>query len=224
MDSKDEVENQKGICIECKVRHQDLSPKTLYICPLCNREFCIHHLDTKLAFFSARFKIADMIEDKEYRQMVENDFYREDAHPCVPYTKKRIKELEYENHEYAVFLKNLMDKAKAHKENQIESPIIPKIKHEIPSENLTNIPSSRRWYSGRYLFSGFFLWAIVDYFIIKMVLPQFIAAPDKKVWLENYLWFLQNKTIFAFSQIWFIIMIILVFSYIMSRIHKKFQR
>lgn len=63
------------VCPECKVREGVSSEKRLFQCPYCERWFCERHREPKLAVIRDFSKI---IKDKEWRDMVEEDWKRED--------------------------------------------------------------------------------------------------------------------------------------------------
>jgi len=109
----------KGICPECKVRNGDDSEKELYKCPLCGREFCANHLDPKLAFFSARFNISK-VKDRQYREELMKELNKENAHPCVPYTRKRLNELDQERRRRLEKISEFLDKSRIAAENRLE--------------------------------------------------------------------------------------------------------
>lgn len=84
-----------GICPECRARHSDATKKQLYECNLCKTFFCETHLEPRLVFCSARF-LAIRIKDLQYRREVEADMSKDYAHPCRPYTEKRVYEMAVE--------------------------------------------------------------------------------------------------------------------------------
>jgi len=120
----------KGICPECKVRNGDDSEKELYKCPLCGREFCSDHLNPKLAFFSARFNISE-IKDVEYRVQLRRELEKENAHPCVPYTRKRLNELDQERRMRLEKLSEALDKSKVVAENRLKKERRRNIKKKV---------------------------------------------------------------------------------------------
>jgi len=126
-----------SICPECKVRENDVSLKELHKCPFCEREFCATHLDPKLAFFSANFEIKK-IRDQNYRKMVENEINIAEAHPCIPYTKKRIEEIRYENQKTSEKLSQTLDKLKE------KSPITQRIVESTEKKYLGNEKTKNR--------------------------------------------------------------------------------
>jgi hypothetical protein len=72
------------ICIECKTKLNDNTPKPVSNCPLCGRPMCEHHLRAKLAqvpdFKSSGKKHSATME------ILEKDYGSGDGHPCLPYT------------------------------------------------------------------------------------------------------------------------------------------
>ena len=109
----------RGICPECKVRNRDDSEKELFRCPFCGREFCSYHLNPKLAFFSARFKLS-AIKDAEYREQLRKELEKENAHPCVPYTIKRLNELDQKRRLRLERISEFLDKSKIITEERLE--------------------------------------------------------------------------------------------------------
>jgi len=167
-----------SVCPECH-RENDDSIKELHKCPLCEREFCSKHIDPKLAFFSASFH-TDYVTNKEYRLLIEKEIRRVDAHPCVPYTNKRIEEIRYENERLFERLKN----AWTNENNQPldkKLPVVrttPKNSQELPeviiktSEKIPEITKKPEKKSSigitKYLVALFiFLIIILIYFIVK---------------------------------------------------------
>jgi predicted RNA-binding Zn-ribbon protein involved in translation (DUF1610 family) len=67
-----------------------------------------------------------MIEDQNYRLILEEDIRRDDAHHCIPYTKKRIEEIRSENQEIAEILSRALDKSKIYNKNTISQSIMTK--------------------------------------------------------------------------------------------------
>jgi len=102
----------KGICPECKVRDNDPSEKELNECPLCGRSFCLRHLDPRLAWFSARFKISEIIKDPVYRKLLEKELNLQNGHPCIPYTQRRLEELRLEQRRAIEMFNRLLDSGK----------------------------------------------------------------------------------------------------------------
>jgi len=72
--------------------------------------FCVNHLDPRLAFFSARFKLHEMVKDEKYRLMLMKELKRPDGHPCLPYTRKRIEELQIERKMMMDLFDRLLDR------------------------------------------------------------------------------------------------------------------
>ena len=116
----------KGTCPECKVRNGDDSEKDLFKCPFCGREFCSDHLDPKLAFFSARFNISK-IKDPQYREELMRELNKENAHPCVPYTEKRLKELDEERRMRSEKISKALDRLKFAREVEYTEKERPKL-------------------------------------------------------------------------------------------------
>jgi len=105
--SKDTDNYKTGICRECKVRNKDSSKKRLYKCHLCGEWFCEYHLDPKVAFIR---DLLGKIKDPKWQLIVEKDWKRDSGHPCIPYTKYKIKELELEEQEESELIEKLLSK------------------------------------------------------------------------------------------------------------------
>ena len=73
-----------NVCIECKTKLNDSTPKPVSNCPLCGRPMCEQHLRAKLA------QVPDFKSSgKKHRatmEILEKDCGSGDGHPCLPYT------------------------------------------------------------------------------------------------------------------------------------------
>jgi hypothetical protein len=87
--------SKRSVCNECRVRNTDVSPKRLYPCQLCEGWFCEYHLTPKLVYIR---DLRSVIKDPKWRLFVEKEIKRDDGHPCMPYTRYKIKEIELEEH------------------------------------------------------------------------------------------------------------------------------
>ena len=105
--SRDTGNYKTGICRECKVRNKDSSKKRLYKCYLCGEWFCEYHLDPKVAFIK---DLLGKIKDPKWQLIVEKDWKRDSGHPCIPYTKYKIRELELEEQKEFKLIEKLLSK------------------------------------------------------------------------------------------------------------------
>jgi len=71
---------------------------------------------------------------------------------------------------------------------------------------------------------GFIIWAFLDYFIVKIIVPSFIMAPDKHLWLSAFFWSMELAPIFVIGQLIFVCAQIYVFTYIASWIYEQIRR
>lgn len=107
-----EREYRLDVCPECKVREQDASEKKLHQCRYCERWFCGKHLEPRLAVFR---DLKTITKDSAWRQMVEEDWKREDGHPDYAYTKERFDELKIEKEILRSKIEAFLDKSRAYR-------------------------------------------------------------------------------------------------------------
>jgi len=107
-----EREYHIDVCPECKHREGDSSEKKLFQCRYCERWFCERHLEPRLAVIRDFNKI---IKDKEWRDLVEEDWKREDGHPDYAYTKERFDELKIEKEILRSKIEAFLNKSRAYR-------------------------------------------------------------------------------------------------------------
>jgi len=100
------------VCPECKKLESDSSEKRLFQCPSCERWFCEKHLEPKLAVIRDFNKI---IKDKEWRDIVEKDWEREDGHPDYAYTRERLDKLKIEKEIVWARINAFLDRSRVYK-------------------------------------------------------------------------------------------------------------
>lgn len=105
-------EHHTDVCPECKHREGDSSEKKLFQCRYCERWFCERHLEPRLAVIRDFNKI---IKDKEWRELVEEDWKREDGHPDYAYTKERFDELKIEKEILRSKIEAFLNKSRAYR-------------------------------------------------------------------------------------------------------------
>src|SRR3990170_8834605 len=105
-------EYQTDVCPECKHRDGDSSEKRLFQCRYCERWFCESHLEPRLAVIRDFNRIS---KDKEWRDLVEEDWKREDEHPDYAYTKERFDELKIEKEIIRSKIEAFLDKSRAYR-------------------------------------------------------------------------------------------------------------
>ena len=111
---------KQHVCPECKIRDNDPSRKTLYQCNFCNRWFCSKHFDPKLAIIK-NFKTR--VKDRTLRDIIEDDWKRNDGHPDFNYSLERLREYETEKVMDRRLLESLLNRSKAHRKSKSESKI-----------------------------------------------------------------------------------------------------
>jgi len=121
-----EREYRLDVCPECKVREGDSSEKKLFQCRYCERWFCERHLEPRLAVIRDFNKI---IKDKEWRDMVEEDWKREDGHSDYAYTKERFDELKVEKEIVRSKIEAFLNKSRAYRK------VIPRRQYATIGEN-----------------------------------------------------------------------------------------
>jgi ribosomal protein L37AE/L43A len=107
-----EREYRLDVCPECKHREDDSSEKKLFQCRYCERWFCERHLEPRLAVIRDFNKI---IKDKEWRDLVEEDWKREDGHPDHAYTRERFDELRIEKEILRSKIEAFLNKSRAYR-------------------------------------------------------------------------------------------------------------
>jgi len=107
-----EREYRLEVCPECKHREGDSAEKRLFQCGYCERWFCERHLEPRLAVTWDFHKI---IKDKEWRDMVEEDWKKEDGHPDYAYTKERFDELKIEKEILRSKIEAFLNKSRAYR-------------------------------------------------------------------------------------------------------------
>src|SRR4030067_328682 len=126
-----EREHRLDVCPECKHREGDSSEKRLFQCRYCERWFCESHLEPRLAVIRDFNKI---IKDKEWRDLVEEDWKREDGHPDYAYTKERFDELKIEKEVIRAKISAFLDKSRAYRK------IVPVEQKHMVGESLLVCP------------------------------------------------------------------------------------
>ncbi|ASJ08173.1 hypothetical protein A3L11_02600 [Thermococcus siculi] len=94
-DDKSPGEDAKGfgICPRCAVYDGDKSEKKLYQCPYCGEWFCEKHVKPTLVLTFDKYQEL-WKKHLELREFLEEEWHREDGHPCYPYTRKFWEEYE----------------------------------------------------------------------------------------------------------------------------------
>jgi len=115
------------VCPECKVREGDGSEKELYQCKYCERWFCERHLGPRLAVMK---DLKATIKDKTWRNMVEEDWKREDGHPDYAYTWEKLNELRIEKEVLQAKISAFLDRSRVYRK---PIPIKPEKKRPLDS-------------------------------------------------------------------------------------------
>gem|GEM_PF-6343549 len=66
------------------------------------------------------------------------------------------------------------------------------------------------------LVAGFIVWAITDYYFTQLVVPSFLRAEDKRVWLQALLLAFQFMPLYFIGLIIVIGVQVFIFSWIIS--------
>jgi ribosomal protein L37AE/L43A len=106
-----EKEYQVGICVECKVRNNDVAEKRLYQCKYCDRWFCEEHLEPRIAFIR---DLETIIKSPAQRALFYEEWKREDGHPDFAFSRKRFEELDIEEKIRSRLIKEALDRLKEH--------------------------------------------------------------------------------------------------------------
>jgi cation transport ATPase len=108
-DSKSEEKEQIGICVECKVRNNDVTEKRLYQCKWCDRWFCEEHLEPRITFIR---DLKRVVKSPAQRAFFYEEWKRKDGHPDFAFSQTRIKELEIEGKMSSQLIEKSLDKSR----------------------------------------------------------------------------------------------------------------
>jgi len=116
------------VCPECKVRDNDDSAKQLQLCHLCERQFCEKHIEPKMGFLGSLpvWELRDWTKTNTPRWILdamEIDWGKIDRHPCIPYTRVKLKEMATQRRENLRSISDFLDKAKAIGEKMISEEV-----------------------------------------------------------------------------------------------------
>ena len=93
---KEEESPDFGVCSRCAVYEGDKSKKKLYQCPYCGEWFCEKHVKPSLVLTFGKYREL-WSKYKDLREFLDNEWHREDGHPCYPYTQKFWREYDRKN-------------------------------------------------------------------------------------------------------------------------------
>lgn len=68
---------------------------------------------------------------------------------------------------------------------------------------------------------GFILWIISDYFVTRLIVPSFVIAEDKQLWLQVFFLALQWMPLYTIGTVIVSFAQIFIFGYVLSWIWDK---
>jgi len=84
---KEEKSPDFGICPRCASYEGDKRKKKLYQCPYCGGWFCEKHVKPSLLLTFEKYREL-WNKHKDLREFLDEEWHREDGHPCYSYTQK----------------------------------------------------------------------------------------------------------------------------------------